>query len=139
MSESSVKVGLVGCGTISGIYLQNSAKFDNLEIVACADLDVERAKAKAAEYGVPKVLTVAELLADPAIDVVLNLTIPAAHGPVALAALEAGKSVYNEKPLTISRAAGRQLLEVAAARGLRVGAAPDTFMGAGLQTCRKLV
>ena len=139
MSASRVKVGLVGCGNISGIYLQNGAKFHNLEIVACADLDPARAQAKAAEYGVPRVLTVAELLADAEIEIVLNLTIPAAHGPVALAALEAGKSVYNEKPLAVTRADGQRLLALAAAQGLRVGAAPDTFLGAGLQTCRKLV
>lgn len=139
MSETTVKVGLVGCGNISGIYLQNCAKFSNLEVLACADLDLERAKAKAKQYGVPRALRVPELLADPEVDVVLNLTIPAAHSEIALAALEAGKSVYNEKPLAISLDDGRRMLEVAAQKELRVGCAPDTFLGGGLQTSRKLI
>jgi predicted dehydrogenase len=80
-----------------------------------------------------------ELLADPEVDLVLNLTVPQAHGEVAEAALDAGKSVYNEKPLTLTREDARTLLEKADGNGLRVGCAPDTFLGAGLQTCRKLI
>lgn len=133
------KIGIVGCGAISGIYLTAPRRFDILEITACADLDLERARARAAEYGVPRACTVAELLADPEIEIVVNLTIPKAHAEVALAAIAAGKSVYNEKPLAISREDGRRMLAAAAERGVRVGCAPDTFLGAGLQTCRKLI
>src|SRR4051812_29765586 len=90
MSLPTIKVGVIGCGNISSIYLENCAKFNNLEVLACADLDLERAMMKAAQYDVPRAVPVPELLADPEIQVVLNLTIPAAHGTVALAALEAG-------------------------------------------------
>src|SRR5919201_3053241 len=134
-----VGIGIVGCGTISGIYLKVAPTFELLEVVACADIVVERARARAAEFGVPKALSVEELLADPEVELVVNLTIPAAHGQVALAAVEAGKSVYNEKPLAVDRAEARHLLERARARGVLVGGAPDTFLGGGLQTCRKLV
>lgn len=134
-----VKVGIVGCGTISGIYLKNAQWLSAIEIAACADMFVERAEARAAEYGVPKACSVAELLADPEIEIVLNLTIPNAHAEIGLAALEAGKSVYNEKPLAISRADGQRMLEIARAGGLRIGCAPDTFLGGGIQTCRKLI
>lgn len=134
-----VNVGVIGCGNISGIYLKNCTKFDILNVAACADLDLSRAQAKAAEYGIPRAVPVADLLADPAIDLIINLTIPNAHADVAMAAVEAGKSVYNEKPLTIRREEAKALLAAAAAKGVLVGGAPDTFLGAGLQTCRKLI
>jgi predicted dehydrogenase len=137
--QAPVRVGVVGCGVISDIYLENAKRFPILDIVACADLVPERAAAKAEKYGVPRTPSVADLLADPEIDLVLNLTIPAAHAELALAAVESGKSVYNEKPLTIELEDGRRLVELASAKGVRVGCAPDTFMGAGLQTCRKLI
>jgi predicted dehydrogenase len=135
----ATKIGVIGCGNISGIYLQQGQRFDVLDVVAVADLDVEKAQARAAEYDVPRVCAVPELLADPQIEIVLNLTVPQAHGEVALAALDAGKHVYNEKPLALSREDGRRLLDRAHERGLRVGCAPDTFLGGGLQTCRKLI
>ncbi|MDQ2785897.1 MAG: Gfo/Idh/MocA family oxidoreductase [Chloroflexota bacterium] len=134
-----VQVGIIGCGTISAIYLKNARWLSAINIAACADLVPERAMARAVEYGVPKACGVAELLADPEIEIVLNLTIPNVHAEIALAALEAGKSVYNEKPLAISRADGQRMLALAAAKGLRVGCAPDTFLGGGMQTCRKLI
>ena len=134
-----VKVGIVGCGNISGIYFKAGKTFPILDIVACADLVMERARAKAEEHGVPKACTVAELLADPEIEIVINLTIPNAHYEVCLAALEAGKHTYVEKPLSITREQGRKLVETARARNLRLGGAPDTFLGGGLQTCRKLI
>lgn len=134
-----VKVGIVGCGAISGIYLKNSHILEMIDVVACADLLLDRAKARAEEYGIPKACTVDELLADPEIEIVVNLTIPKAHAEVALEAVRAGKSVYNEKPLTVEREDGRLLLREAKERGVLVGGAPDTFLGAGLQTCRKLV
>ncbi len=133
------KVGIVGCGTISKIYCEVSKHFDILDIVACADLIEERAQARAAEFDIPNVYNVEELLADPEIEIVLNLTIPNAHATVALAALEQGKSVYNEKPLATTREDGRQVLEVARERNLLVGCAPDTVLGGGIQTCRKLI
>jgi len=133
------KVGIVGCGNISWIYLKTCKAFENLDTVACADIVPERAQARAKEFGIPRACSVEELLDDPEIRIVLNLTIPKAHFPVALAALKAGKSVHNEKPLTLAREEGRKLLATAKRKGLRVGAAPDTFLGAGLQTCRKLI
>jgi predicted dehydrogenase len=135
----TTEIGVVGCGNICGIYLEAGRVFDILEIVACADLLPERASAKAAEYHIPKACSVEELLADPEIEIVVNLTIPRAHAEVALAALQAGKSVHNEKPLAVSREDGLQLLKLGRERGLRVGCAPDTFLGGGLQTCRKLI
>src|SRR5438105_2860747 len=106
-----MKVGIVGCGNISGIYFKAGQRFPNLEIVACADLDVGRAKAKAEEHGVPKAGSVEELLADPQVEIVVNLTIPKVHAQVCLAALEAGKHVYVEKPLAVTREDGRKVLE----------------------------
>lgn len=133
-----MKVGIVGMGNISPIYLKNARRF-GLDVVAVADLDMDRAKGRAAEYGVPKALSPHDLLADPDVEVVLNLTIPAAHASVALAALRAGKHVYNEKPLGVTRSEAAELLREADARGLLVGCAPDTFLGAGLQACRRLL
>jgi len=129
----------MGAGKISGIYLQNGAIFDDIDIVACADLLVERAEQQAREYGVSKAYTPEELLADPEVEIVLNLTVPTVHAEVSLAALEAGKHVYTEKPLAVSREDGRKMLEEAAERGLLIGCAPDTFLGGGLQTCRKVM
>lgn len=139
MSESNVKIGVVGCGKISDIYLENCRTFANLEVVACADLDLERAKAKAREYNIPKAGSLDELLNDPEIELVLNLTIPQAHAEVGMAALKAGKSVYGEKPLATNLREAQALLALASETGLRVGCAPDTFLGGGLQTCRKLL
>ncbi|MDH7570520.1 MAG: Gfo/Idh/MocA family oxidoreductase, partial [Armatimonadota bacterium] len=96
MSTQPAKVGIVGCGKICDIYFQAGKTFEAIEIVACADLIPERAQAKAAQHGVPRACSVAELLADPEVEIILNLTVPAAHAEIALAALEAGKSVYNE-------------------------------------------
>ncbi len=135
-----VKIGIVGCGTISSIYLKNCTEvFSVLEVAACADMFPERAKAKAEEFNIPKACTVSELLSDPEIKIVLNLTIPKAHAEVTLAALEAGKNVYVEKPLAITREDGQKILSLAKSKGLLVGGAPDTFLGGGLQTCRKLI
>jgi predicted dehydrogenase len=140
MSMKRVKTGIIGCGNISGIYLKNCTQvFKALDIVAVADLDTARAEAKAAEYGIPRACTVKELLADPEIEIVVNLTIPVAHAEVNMAALEAGKNVHVEKPLAITREDGIKILTLAKSRGLLVGCAPDTFMGGGIQTCRKLI
>jgi predicted dehydrogenase len=135
----STKVGIVGCGNISEIYLRNSRRLADIEVVAVSDINKQRAQASADEFQIPKVLSIPELLAEEEIDIVVNLTIPEAHAEVALATLEAGKNPYNEKPLAIRREDGRKMLELAGAKGLRVGCAPDTFLGAGLQTCRQLM
>jgi len=134
-----VSVGVIGCGNISGAYMRMLKTLSVVQVVACADLRPEAAQALAEQYQVPRVLPVEALLADPEIEIVLNLTVPQAHGQVAIAALEAGKSVYNEKPLALTREEGRRMLELAAQSGLRVGCAPDTFLGGGLQTCRELL
>ncbi|MFT4039985.1 MAG: Gfo/Idh/MocA family oxidoreductase [Thermomicrobiales bacterium] len=138
MSDAPVKVGLIGCGNISEIYLKNDARFDPYEIVAVADLLPERAQERADAYGVTA-LTVDELLASPEIEAVLNLTVPLVHAEVAEAAIATGKSVYNEKPLAVELADAARLLNDAAAQGVRVGCAPDTFLGAGWQTCRRAI
>lgn len=135
--DTKTKVAVIGCGNISDIYLKNCALF-GLEVVACADMDHVRAEAKGKKFGVPA-RSVADTLADPAIETLLNLTPPVVHAEITRAALNAGKHVYSEKPLATTRADGADLLELAKAKGLRVGCAPDTFMGAGLQTCRKLI
>ncbi len=132
-------IGVIGYGNISNIYLKNIRRFRNLNTVAVADLDSARAEAKAAEHGVPKALSPEQLLADPDVQIVLNLTVPKAHAEVAMQAIQAGKHVYNEKPLSIDLMAARQLLDSARAQGLRVGCAPDTFLGASLQSCRRLI
>lgn len=134
-----VKVGIIGCGKISGIYMENCQKFEILDLAACADMDPDRAAEQAAKYGIPLVYTVDQLLEDPEIVIVINLTIPAAHAAITLRALEAGKHVYAEKPLTVTREEGRKVLEVAKAKGLLVGSAPETFLGAGIQTALKLI
>ena len=137
--QSPVKVGVIGCGDISRAYLENARTFHILDVVACADLYLERAQERAQEFHIPRACTVAELLADPEIELVINLTIPAAHAEIGLAALEAGKCVYNEKPLAIVRKDAQRMLGKAADKHLLVGCAPDTFLGGGLQTCRKVI
>lgn len=134
-----VTVGVIGCGKISDQYLGNAKKFPILDVVAVADLNRAAAEKQAAAYGVPRVLSVDELIADPSIQVTLNLTIPAAHMDVAIRSLEAGKHTFAEKPLAVNRDEGRRVLEAAKRTGLRVGCAPDTFLGAGVQTARKLI
>jgi predicted dehydrogenase len=113
--------------------------FPVVEMAACADVNLEAAKKKAEEFQIPRVCSVDELLADKSIDVVLNLTVPKAHVPIAMRAIEAGKHTYAEKPLGIDREEARKMLDAARAKQLRVGCAPDTFLGAGIQTARKLI
>ena len=137
---NKTRVGVIGCGAISGIYMKNCHQFfRNLEVVACADMVPAKAEACAKEYGVAQVLSVKDLLASPDVDIVLNLTVPKAHADITLAALQAGKHVHSEKPLATCLEAGKKVVEAARRRKLRIGYAPDTFLGAGLQTCRKLI
>ena len=137
-----LKAGIIGVGNISGIYLKNlTTTFANrIDLVGCADVIPERAAKAGEEWKLRKTYaTPAELLADDEIDIVVNLTIPIAHYDVCAAAVEAGKHVYVEKPLCIGLDESKRLLEAAAKKGVRVGGAPDTFLGAGIQTCRKLI
>ena len=134
-----VRIGVIGCGKISDVYLENCGVSDDVEVVACADLDEGRAREKAAAHGVPRAGGVAELLEDEEVEVVLNLTVPQAHATVSLAALREGKTVHTEKPLAIELDDARRMLDEAGEGGLRIGCAPDTFLGGGLQTCRKLL
>ena len=134
-----VKIGFIGAGKIFAEYVEGCRGFHALEIAAVADMDYGRAVEQANRFGIPKGLSVADLLADPDVSIIVNLTVPLAHTEVSLAILEAGKHVYSEKPLAVSRDDGLQILRTAQARGLRVGCAPDTFLGGGQQTCRKLI
>ncbi|MBE6611607.1 MAG: Gfo/Idh/MocA family oxidoreductase [Ruminococcaceae bacterium] len=136
-----LKAGMVGVGCISGIYLENFTKvFRDVELVAVCDLIRERAENAQKKYGIPKLYdTMDELFADPEIDIVLNLTRPYQHFEVSKAALLAGKHVYSEKPLGADLEEGLALVALAEEKGLIIGGAPDTFMGAGIQTCRRLI
>ncbi len=129
---------MIGCGAISGQYLETIARLPRLSLVAVADRDHERAERVAAAAGA-SALPVPALLADPRIDAVLNLTVPAAHAEVALAAIEAGKIVYGEKPLAASLTDARRIVDAAAAAGVRIGCAPDTVLGTGIQTSRRAI
>jgi predicted dehydrogenase len=139
MALDPVKTAVIGCGNISSIYLENAAKWDILDLRACANRTLSRAQSQAGKFDVPQAVPIAEVLADPEIELIINLTTPDVHAEIGQAALRAGKSIYNEKPLAIRRDDGRLLLAEAEARGLRVGCAPDTFLGGGLQTCRHLI
>ncbi|NTI43254.1 Gfo/Idh/MocA family protein [Rhizobium rhizogenes] len=133
-----VGIGIIGCGNISGAYLKAMKSFPILDIKGVADLNRELAEAKAAEFGL-KAVDIAALFADPSIEIIVNLTIPKAHVAVGLQALDAGKHTYSEKPLGINFAEGKRLADAAAAKGLRIGAAPDTFLGGGHQTARSII
>ena len=135
----SFRVGLIGTGRISDIYLKNCAGFDGVDIVACGSLNMEESRAKAQTFLVAQVKTPDEIIADPEIDAILNLTIPAAHADVSMAALNAGKHVYSEKPFVTNLTDGRRILDLAATKGLTVGNAPDTFLGGRWQTLRKAI
>ena len=134
----AARIGIVGCGVISRQYAENARAFDSFDIVACADLDPPRSEALAAEHGFVAMAPQA-LLADPTIDVLLNLTPPSAHLAVIGSALEAGKHVYTEKPLATTDDDAAALLEEAARRELRIGCAPDIFLGGAYQAARALV
>jgi len=139
MEIKPVKTAIIGCGNISSIYIENVQKWDVLDLVACANRTLPRAQSQAEKFGVPKAMQIDEVLADPEIELIINLTTPDVHAEIGLAALRAGKSVYNEKPLAISREDARLMQDEANAHDLRVGCAPDTFLGGGLQTCRQLI
>ncbi len=133
-----VGIGFIGCGNISAAYLKAARGFPMLDVRGVADLNKAAAEARAAEFGL-KAMSVEELLADPSVEIVVNLTIPKAHVEVGVRAVAAGKHVHSEKPLGIATAEAKQLVEAAKAKGVRLGAAPDTFFGGAQQTSRKLV
>ncbi|MBW9113614.1 Gfo/Idh/MocA family oxidoreductase [Rhizobium cauense] len=133
-----VGIGIIGCGNISGAYLKAMASFPILDVRGVADLNHALAEAKAGEFNVPA-KRIEELFADPTVEIIVNLTIPKAHVAVGLQALDAGKHAYSEKPLGITFEEGKKLADVAKAKGLRIGAAPDTFLGGGHQTARALI
>ncbi|MBT1681733.1 Gfo/Idh/MocA family protein [Curtobacterium flaccumfaciens] len=134
-----VGVGVIGAGVISDQYLSNLTVFPDVTVRFIADIDLPRAAAQAEKWGVPGSGTVEELLADDDIEIVVNLTIPAAHVEVALQALAAGKHVWGEKPYALDRASAAELRDAAAAAGKTVSVAPDTFLGAGLQTALRTI
>jgi predicted dehydrogenase len=138
VTVAPARVGIVGCGDVTNLYLPGCERFPVIELAACADLDAERAAALSQRGGFPAV-AVDALLADPSIEVILNLTPPAAHASVTRAALAAGKHVYTEKPLATTRDDAAGLIVAAEAAGRRLGSAPDTFLGGGLQTARALI
>ncbi|MDM7461985.1 MAG: Gfo/Idh/MocA family oxidoreductase [bacterium] len=134
-----MRVGVVGCGSISNVYLRVAQQFDEIEVFAVADAIPELARERAQQFGVPHVLSTEELLNHPEVEIVLNLTPPKAHAPLNKAALLAGKHVYCEKPFGVNRAEAQEVLQLAAQQGLYIGCAPDTVLGAGIQTCLKLI
>jgi len=133
-----VTIGIVGCGNISDAYFAGAAHSAFVRVKACADIRSEAAQSKAAVHGV-QALSVEALLADPDIEIVVNLSVPQAHAPLGRQVIEAGKHLYLEKPLATDFAAARALLELARGRGIAVGCAPDTFIGASHQACRAAI
>lgn len=136
-----VKIGVLGAGAISGIYLKNlTAVFEETEVEAVCDICREKAEAAAKDYGIGKVYDAfEEMLADENVEIILNLTRPKEHYETTKQALLAGKHVYSEKPLAETFEEGKELTDLAKERGLLLGGAPDTFLGAGIRTCRKLI
>jgi predicted dehydrogenase len=135
----AVRIGIVGAGNVSDQYLPSLLSYPDIEVGGIADLDVDRARARAATYGIGFAGSVDELLAIGGIELVVNLTTPAAHAGVALAAIGSGRHLWGEKPLTTDRESGRAVLSAAAASGVCVGNAPDTILGAGIQTAQRLL
>ena len=138
MTVQTTTIGVIGCGNISDAYFRGAARSALIRVKAVADIKPEAAQAKAEAYGL-RAVPVDELLADPEIEIVVNLTIPQAHAPVSLQVLNAGKHVYLEKPLATRSAEAAPVTQTAAAKGLRIGCAPDTFLGAGHQACRAAI
>ena len=138
-NSSRVGVGVIGAGMISDHYLDNLTAFPDLEVVAIGDIDPDRARASAEKYRIPTSGAPDAVLDHADVEIVVNLTIPAAHAPVSLAAITAGKHVWTEKPLATDRTSARQVLDAARAADLRVGCAPDTILGPGFQTAKRAI
>lgn len=140
MSKERIGIGVIGCGNISLTYIPNFVNhYNTVEVLAVADIRQEAAEAAAKANGIPRVLSIEEMLADPDIELIVNLTIPAAHYEINKKILEAGKHAYCEKPLAMSLEEANELVELAESKGLYVTSAPDTFLGAGIQTVRKML
>jgi predicted dehydrogenase len=133
-----IGIGVIGCGVISKAYMTAMQRFSTVELKAVADMRSAPAQARGAEFGVPA-MRVDEMLKRDDVEIIVNLTVPLAHTDVSLAALNAGKHVHSEKPLGVNMVEARKVMDLAAAKGLRVGCAPDTFLGGGHQTARKLI
>src|SRR4051794_30478832 len=134
----TVGVGIIGCGNISGAYLTAAKNFPNIEIRAVADMRSEAAQKRGAEFGLPA-MRVDQLLKRDDIELVINLTVPLAHTDIGMAVLPAGQHVYSEKPLGVNTGEARKMMDLADEKSLRIGCAPDTFLGGGHQTARKLI
>jgi predicted dehydrogenase len=139
VTAGPVGVGIIGAGMISDFYLENLTRFADTNVLVIADIDLDRAKAAAEKWQVPSARATEDLLADPDIEIVLNLTIPAAHASVSTTALEAGKHVWSEKPITVDRESAQALVNLARERGLLLGIAPDTLLGRGWQTAIRAI
>jgi predicted dehydrogenase len=135
------RIGVVGCGNISGIYFKNLTGMfgKRVKVTALTDLIPERAEKASAEYKIPYIKKTADLINSPDVDIVLNITEPYNHYGVSIQAVKAGKHIYTEKPLCAEREEAQEVMQIAAEKKVRVGNAPDTFLGAGIQTCRKLI
>ena len=138
MKRTSLNVGVIGCGMISDWYFKAAKRFKQMNITACADVKEELAKHQGETYGIP-VKTPDEIFADPKIDLILNLTPPKIHYQIAKRTLECGKHAYSEKPLGVNLEEAKDLMRLAKKKGLVVASAPDTFLGGGHQTARKLI
>ena len=136
---AAVGVGFIGAGNISDTYLENLSRFPDVEVLIVGDLDTARAREQAEKHGVPASGTAADVLAHPGVEIVVNLTIPAVHAEVSSSIIAAGKHVWSEKPIAVSRESAKALLEQADAAGLRVGVAPDTVLGPGIQTAKRAI
>jgi predicted dehydrogenase len=135
-----IGVGIIGCGNISGIYMKNLTEmYHNVELLAICDLDEAKTKAAAKQYGIQTVCTMEQMLQNRDIDIVINLTTPAGHFEICKKILLAGKNAYVEKPLSLSLEQGKELVALAEEKGLLLGGAPDTFMGAGIQTASRVI
>ena len=139
LGSGTVGVGLIGAGNISGTYLENLMSFPDIDVHIVGDLLTDRAAAQAAEHGVPASGSTDDVLAHPGVEIVVNLTTPASHVEISSAAIAAGKHVWSEKPIGITRQSAQALLEQADAAGLRVGIAPDTVLGPGVQTAKRAI
>lgn len=133
-----MNIGIIGCGNISSAYLQLAPQFRDLNFVVCSDLNMEAAKLQAAEFAI-KAMSVDDMLSDPSIEVVVNLTVPSAHFDVSKKILEADKHVYSEKPFVLSYEEGLFLLTLAESKGKKIGSAPDTFLGGAHQSARAVI
>ncbi len=133
-----MRVGIIGCGNISETYFECQNLFNNFIVVACADINIEAAKSSAEKYNV-KAFTVDDILANEDIDLIINLTIPAAHKEIIIKSLNAGKHCFSEKPLAMNFNEGLEILDLASSKNLYVGCAPDTFLGAAGQKARSLI